>query len=120
MHLPTRSAGRHRDSAIRNAPLALVALFGMLPPPLGGMAFLASLAVIGGSEAWAVWRDPLGQRRGDLWAQTQVVDAKVVLGATVAERHGAAQARPAGRVTSRSGARRLATPGPRSKQCASR
>ncbi len=87
MHLPTRSAGRHRDSAIRNAPLALIALFGMLPPPLGAAAFLGSLAVIGGTEIWATWRDPLGQRRGDHWAQTQVVDAKIVLGASIAERH---------------------------------
>lgn len=86
MHLPTRSAARHRDSALRNAPIALVVMLGMMPEPLGIVTFLAGALVIGGVESIAVLRDSLGQRRGDLWAQTQVVDAKVVIGATVAER----------------------------------
>ena len=102
VHLPTRSIGRHRDSAIRNAPLALIALFGMLPPPLGLVAFLVSLAVLGGAECWATLKDPLGQRRGDHWAQTQVVDAKVVAGASIADRRAAAGAAVGGRVSLRS------------------
>ena len=57
MHLPTRSAGRHRDSALRNAPLALVVLLGMMPPPLGrqrdlnwakGTSVMPEVAVIAG------------------------------------------------------------------------
>lgn len=86
MHLPTRSAARHRDSTLRNAPIALVVLLGMMPESLGPVAFLAGTLVIGGVEFVAVLRDPLGQRRGDLWAETQVVDAKEVSGVGVAER----------------------------------
>ena len=29
-------------------------------------------------EAWKVYRHPLGARLGDVWAETQVVDGKVV------------------------------------------
>lgn len=86
MHVPTRSAVRNRDSVLRNAPFALVVLLGMMPPPLGYGAFLGGLFVIGGAEALRVVRDPLGLRFGDAWAQTQVVDGKVVAGATVADR----------------------------------
>ena len=43
MHLPTRSAARHRDSTLRNAPLALVVLLGMMPEPLGLVAGAAGL-----------------------------------------------------------------------------
>ncbi|MGZ3458237.1 MAG: RDD family protein, partial [Archangium sp.] len=84
MHLPTQSAARHRDSTLRNAPLALIVLLGMMPAPLGAVACVAGLVVIGGIEAVRVVRDPLGWRLGDTWAQTQVVDGKVVAGATVA------------------------------------
>jgi len=38
------------------------------------------LLVIGAVEAWKAVRDPLGRRFGDVWAQTQVVDGKVVSG----------------------------------------
>jgi len=86
MHVPTRSAVRNRDSVLRNAPFALVVLLGMMPPPLGQGAFLAGVFVIGGAEALRVVRDPLGLRFGDAWAQTQVVDGKVVAGAMVADR----------------------------------
>jgi hypothetical protein len=97
MHLPTRSAARHRDSTLRNAPLALIVLLGMMPPPLGAVAGVAGLFVIGGVEAWRVVRDPLGWRLGDTWAQTQVVDGKVVAGATVAPRAPVTPARVPGR-----------------------
>ncbi len=93
MHLPTRSAARHRDSTLRNAPLALIILLDMMPPPLGAVVGLAGLFVIGGVEALRVVRDPLGLRLGDTWAQTQVVDGKVVAGATVAPRDPVAHAR---------------------------
>ncbi|MCI0570540.1 MAG: RDD family protein [Myxococcaceae bacterium] len=118
MHLPTRSAARHRDSVIRNAPLGLVMLFGMLPSPIGGVAFGAGLLVIGGVEAWRAVRDPLGQRRGDHWAQTQVVDAKEVAGATVAERRQAAAAQQPQRMLF--AARRRSGGLRRRQRCASR
>ncbi len=106
MHLPTRSAARHRDSTLRNAPLALVVLLGMMPPPLGMVAFSAGLAAIGGVECWRVLRDPLGQRLGDVWAQTQVVDGKVVAGTTVAARGPVAPAQASGRMLSEAPERR--------------
>jgi uncharacterized RDD family membrane protein YckC len=106
MHLPTRSAARHRDSTLRNAPLALIVLLGMMPAPLGVVAGVAGLAVIGGVEAWRVVKDPLGWRLGDTWAQTQVVDGKVVAGATVAARTPVAHARAPGRLMSAAKVRR--------------
>ena len=86
MHLPTQSAARNRDSVLRNAPLGLIVLLGMMPDPLGLGAFLGGLVVIAGIEAIRVLRDPLGLRLGDVWAQTQVVDGKVVAGAKTAPR----------------------------------
>lgn len=78
--LPMRTDARFRDSTLRNAPLALVVLLRMMPEPLGLRAGLAGLLVIGAVEAWKAVRDPLGRRFGDVWAQTQVVDGKVVSG----------------------------------------
>ena len=78
--LPMRTDARFRDSTLRNAPLALVILLRMMPEPLGLRASLAGLVVIAGVEAWKAFRDPLGRRLGDVWAQTQVVDGKVVSG----------------------------------------
>ncbi len=122
MHLPTRSAARHRDSTLRNAPLALIVLLGMMPPPLGAVACVAGLVVIGGVEALRVVRDPLGWRLGDTWAQTQVVDGKVVAGATVAARTPVAPARVPGRFLSAARVRRFRTfkKSRRGKPCASR
>ncbi len=122
MHLPTRSAARHRDSTLRNAPLALIILLGMMPAPLGAVVGLASCVVIGGVEAWRVVRDPLGWRLGDTWAQTQVVDGKVVAGATVAARNPVAHARAPGRLMSAAKVRRGRSfkKSRRGKPCASR
>lgn len=122
MHLPTRSAARHRDSTLRNAPLALVVLLGMMPAPHGLVAAAAGLVVIGGVEAWRVVRDPLGWRLGDTWAQTQVVDGKVVAGATVAARTPVAHQRAPGRLMSAAKVRRGRSVRKvrREKPCASR
>jgi len=78
--LPMRTDARFRDSTLPNAPLALVVLLRMMPEPLGLRAGAAGLPVIGAVEAWKAVRDPLGRRFGDVWAQTQVVDGKVVSG----------------------------------------
>jgi hypothetical protein len=78
--LPMRTDARFRDSTLRNAPLALIVLMRMMPEPLGLRAGLAGLLVICAVEAWKAIRDPLGRRFGDVWAQTQVVDGKVVSG----------------------------------------
>lgn len=78
--LPMRTDARFRDSTLRNAPMALVVLLRMMPEPLGLRAGLAGLLVISAVEAWKAIRNPLGRRFGDVWAQTQVVDGKVVSG----------------------------------------
>lgn len=70
-----RPAG-YRESVLRNAPFALVALFYGLPflwilLPLAGLPIIAY-------EAWRAYKDPLGLRLGDLFADTQVVDGKIV------------------------------------------
>jgi hypothetical protein len=81
VYVPSRSPARYRDSVLRNAPFGLIVLLGMMPEGLGRVAFFAGAAVIGGIEAWKVYRHPLGVRLGDVWAETQVVDGKVVTGA---------------------------------------
>ncbi len=107
VHLPTRSSGRKRDSTLRNAPLALPILLGMMPE-VGPVAFVAGAVVIGSVETWRVIREPLGLRFGDIWAQTQVVDGKVVAGtmATQATREDAATGRVTGKFMMATAARR--------------
>lgn len=73
--LPARAGVRHRDSVLRNGPFGLVIILAMMPD-LGFKAFIGGIVVIGGIEAVRAWRDPQGQRLGDLWAQTQVIDGK--------------------------------------------
>jgi hypothetical protein len=58
-------------------------------------AFVAGILVIGGIEAVKCWRDRDGLRLGDLWAQTQVVDGKVVVGQPQASPLGEPQREPA-------------------------
>jgi uncharacterized RDD family membrane protein YckC len=77
VYLPTRQGARHRDSVLRNAPFGLIIILSMMPE-LGFKAFVAGIVVIGGIEAVKCWRDRDGLRLGDLWAQTQVVDGKIV------------------------------------------
>lgn len=115
VHLPTRAPAQFRESVLRNAPLSLIVLLGMMPEPLGLVAFAAGALVIGGVEAWKVFKDPLGIRLGDVWGQTQVVDGKVVIGSLAPSASEPAEAE--GRVML-SGPRR---DGPRRKQtCALR
>jgi uncharacterized RDD family membrane protein YckC len=66
----------YRESALRNALFALVALF-------YGVPFLWIVLVLAGLplvafESYMVWTDRLGLRIGDIFADTQVVDAKVL------------------------------------------
>jgi uncharacterized RDD family membrane protein YckC len=79
VYLPNRQGARHRDSVLRNAPFGLIIILSMMPE-LGFKAFVAGIVVIGGIEAVKCLRDPDGIRLGDIWAQTQVVDGKVVAG----------------------------------------
>jgi hypothetical protein len=61
---------------LRNAPFALVALFSALPI-LWLVFFLAGLPIVA-FEAWRAYTDQQGIRLGDIFADTQVVDAKVI------------------------------------------
>jgi len=70
-----RPAG-YRESTLRNLPFALLALFYSVPV-LWLVLFLAGVPILA-FEAWMVWSDRLGIRIGDIFADTQVVDAKVV------------------------------------------
>jgi hypothetical protein len=90
-----RPAG-YRESVLRNAPFALVALFYGVPY-LWIVLLVAGLPILA-YEAWRVHKDELGLRMGDLFADTQVVDGKIVSKIEViAEmaRLGVAQAPPA-------------------------
>ncbi len=84
IYLPTRAGARFRESVLRNAPFGLIVILGMMPRPLGSVAFWSGAIFIGAVEAWKVLRDPLGIRLGDVWAVTQVIDGKVVSGSSVA------------------------------------
>jgi uncharacterized RDD family membrane protein YckC len=93
--LPKRriSAG-FTESMQRNAPFALVALCWALPL-LWPVFLLVGLPVVA-VEAWRVWREPLGLRYGDVLADTQVVDGKVMIGDPVPAQLGAVTPAPPG------------------------
>lgn len=74
----TRAPAAFQESALRNAPFAVVTLCWALPI-LWPAFFLVGLPVVG-YEAWLAWDEPLGRRLGDRLAETQVVDGKVVAG----------------------------------------
>ncbi len=68
-------AGWH-ESLLRNAPFALVAIFYAVPL-LWPVLFVVGLPILG-FEAYMIFTDRLGIRIGDIFADTQVVDAKVL------------------------------------------
>ncbi len=82
MVLPARGGVRgvpagYRESVLRNAPFALVGLF--YGVSLVGWLLLLVVGVpVIAFEAYMVWSDRFGIRIGDVFADTQVVDAKVV------------------------------------------
>ena len=85
MQIPRRTPAGYRESMLRNADFALVALFYVVP--LGWILLgLVGLPVVA-FEAWMVWTDRLGIRIGDIFADTQVVDAKVVTKIEVVATH---------------------------------
>ena len=85
MHIPGKAPVSYKESFLRNDDFALVALFYVMP--LGWiLLLLVGLPVIA-FEAWMVWTDRLGIRIGDIFADTQVVDAKVVTKVEVVATH---------------------------------
>ncbi|MCL2013280.1 MAG: RDD family protein [Cystobacterineae bacterium] len=77
LHVPTRRHAHYRESFLRNAAWGLLLTLHSLPD-FGLIAFGIAFVLYGLLESWRVWREPLGLRRGDIWAQTQVVDGKAL------------------------------------------
>ena len=74
--VPRRAAASWHESALRNAPFALVAVFWTVPL-LWPVLFVAGVPIVA-FEAYMIFTDRLGIRIGDIFADTQVVDAKVL------------------------------------------
>jgi uncharacterized RDD family membrane protein YckC len=74
--VPRRAPAGWHESVLRNAPFALVAVFYAVPL-LWPVLFVVGLPIVG-FEAYMIFTDRLGVRIGDIFADTQVVDAKVV------------------------------------------
>lgn len=85
MVIPRRVPAGYRESILRNAPFALVALFYVVP--LGWLLLLVGGIPIVGFESWMVVTDRLGIRIGDIFGDTQVVDGKVVTKIEVVATH---------------------------------
>ncbi len=73
----------YRESVLRNAPFALVGLLYGVSLVGWVLLLLIGLPVIV-FEAYMVWSDRLGIRIGDIFADTQVVDGKVLSKSAVA------------------------------------
>jgi uncharacterized RDD family membrane protein YckC len=76
MVVPRRVPAGYRESILRNLPFALVSLFYGVPL-LWLLLLVAGLPIIA-FESYMVFTDRHGVRIGDIFADTQVVDAKVV------------------------------------------
>jgi uncharacterized RDD family membrane protein YckC len=76
MVVPRKAPAGYRESVLRNAPFALVVLFYAVPI-LWLVLFVVGVPILL-FEGWMVWSDRLGIRIGDIFADTQVVDAKVI------------------------------------------
>lgn len=77
VHVPTRRHAHFRESLLRNAAWGLLLTLHSLKD-FGHIAVGAGFLFYGLLESWRIWREPLGWRKGDLWAQTQVVDGKAM------------------------------------------
>jgi len=89
------------ESLQRNAPFAVVALCWALPL-LWPVFLLVGLPVIA-VETWRVWREPLGLRYGDVMAETQVVDGKVMVSDPAPAELGAVTPAPPGQAARTAG-----------------
>jgi uncharacterized RDD family membrane protein YckC len=80
--VPRRAAAGFHESLLRNAPFALVAVFASVPP-LWPVLLVAGVPIVA-FESWMIFTDRLGIRVGDIFADTQVVDGKVLAKGEVA------------------------------------
>ncbi len=74
--VPRRASAGFHESLLRNAPFALVAVFASVPP-LWPVLLVAGVPIVA-FESWMIFTDRLGIRIGDIFADTQVVDGKVL------------------------------------------
>ncbi|GAO04436.1 RDD family protein [Anaeromyxobacter sp. PSR-1] len=74
--VPRRAPAGYHESMLRNAPFALVAVFWSVPL-LWPVFFVAGVPIVA-FEAYMIVSDRLGIRIGDIFADTQVVDGKVL------------------------------------------
>jgi uncharacterized RDD family membrane protein YckC len=79
VHVPDRTPAGLKESMLRNLPFALAFLFYSVPLIGWLLFFVVGLPVIG-FEGYMVYSDALGIRIGDIFADTQVIDGKVVAG----------------------------------------
>lgn len=82
VHLPSGAGIDYRQSALRNFPFALAWLLAPIPE-FGQVLFWIVTAVAVVWEGSQVVGDTLGLRMGDLFAETQVVDTKVIAGRAI-------------------------------------
>ncbi len=82
VHVPTRTPAGLGQSMIRNSPFALAFVFYAVPIVGWFLLVIVGLPLLG-FETYMVYSDSLGIRIGDVFADTQVVDAKVVAGRPV-------------------------------------
>jgi uncharacterized RDD family membrane protein YckC len=83
VHVPTRSSANLVQSMIRNSPFALAFVFYAVPIVGWFLLVIIGLPLMV-FEGYMVYSDSLGIRIGDVFADTQVIDAKVVAGGPVA------------------------------------
>jgi len=102
-----RPAG-YRESVLRNAPFALLGLFYGVTLVGWVMLFVVGVPILA-FEAWMVWSDRLGIRIGDIFADTQVVDGKVVTRIEVTATHELRAVAPPGPGTAAAHRHRLAS-----------
>jgi len=82
--VPRRAPAGYQESMLRNAPFALVAIFYAVPF-LWPVLLVAGIPIVA-FEAYMIYTDRLGVRIGDIFADTQVVDAKVLSGSDAVAR----------------------------------
>ncbi len=74
--IPRRAPASYHESLLRNAPFALVAVFYAVPL-LWPVLFVAGVPILA-FETYMIFTDRFGIRIGDIFADTQVIDAKVL------------------------------------------
>jgi uncharacterized RDD family membrane protein YckC len=83
VHVSTRTSANVVQSVIRNSPFGLAFLFQAVPPVGWFLLVVVGFPLLA-FEGYMVYSDHLGIRIGDVFADTQVIDTKVIAGSPVA------------------------------------